>query len=265
MTSETDLNPGEAAAPVAWVTGAARGMGLRHVERLRLAGYRTAAFDLDRSGAEPSDAGVGTYYRVDVTDEEALAAAARSAADALGPVTAVVVNAGISSHKTPARLLSGDQWRRVIETNLTGAFLTAKHAIPFLVPGGTITFVASVSAHVGYPNAAEYNTSKHGLIGLMKTLANELAADGIRVNALSPGWVETPMLDVEAATMGVDPAMARLSWRSQHLLDRLVQPDDVSDVLLWLVSDQARMVTGQAIGVDGGLLAKSPTSTPALS
>jgi (+)-trans-carveol dehydrogenase len=247
------------AGRVAWVTGAASGMGRRHAERLLRAGASVGCIDIqspDFSHISENGSGRLRVARADVSDWDQLQTAAGRLEREIGPAGIVVVNAGIPSHKTYVEHLPPAAWARVLAVNLTGAYLTAKAAIPQLRASGdgVLVFISSVSGMRGFPGAAEYNASKHGVLGLMKTLANELAPDGIRVNALCPGWVDTPMLDVEAAALGREPGDMRREWASTHLLDDLVTTDDVSNALLWLVSSDARMVTGVALPVDGGLL-----------
>jgi NAD(P)-dependent dehydrogenase (short-subunit alcohol dehydrogenase family) len=148
------------------------------------------------------------------------------------------------------------RWADVLRINLTGVFHTAKAAIPQMTGGGAMVLVSSISGLRGYAGAGAYNASKHGVIGLMRTLANELAP-GVRVNAVCPGWVDTPMFDaqVEIAGLGRDEAVHR--WAPDQLIERLITPDEVSDAVLWLLSPAARMITGVALPVDGGMLERT--------
>jgi NAD(P)-dependent dehydrogenase (short-subunit alcohol dehydrogenase family) len=154
--------------------------------------------------------------------------------------------------------LDPSDWARVVAVNLTGAFHTAKAAIPQLreVGGGSLVLISSTAGLGAGPGYAAYYSSKHGVIGLMRTLANELAGDGIRVNAVCPGWVDTGMVDSQAADAGLTREEAAKLFTGDHLIQRLIRPDEISDAVLWLASPHAAMVTGVALPVDGGHLAR---------
>jgi len=254
----------ELAGRVAWVTGAGGGMGARHAERLAEAGARVACFDLDGDAAErvasAIRAGGGTAIAaaLDVADWEATLGAAATAGAQLGPVAAVVANAGVLGPVAAVTDLDPAEWDQVLRVNLSGVFHTAKAAIPQMRgQGGAMVLVSSISGLRGYVNAAAYNASKHGVIGLMRTLANELAGDRIRVNAVCPGWVDTPMFDAQVTIAGLDRSEAIRQWAPDQLIERLVTPDEVSDAVLWLLSGGARMITGVALPVDGGMLERT--------
>ncbi len=149
-------------------------------------------------------------------------------------------------------------WERTIAVNLTGVFHTARAAIPQLAEGGgAMVIVSSISGLRGYAGAIAYNASKHGAIGIMRTLANELAAEGVRVNAVCPGWVDTPMFDAQVRIAGLSRDEAVRRWAPDQLIERLVAPDEVSDAVLFLLSDAAAMLTGVALPVDGGMLERT--------
>jgi len=242
-------------------------MGARHAERLAEAGASVACFDIDGDAAEHVATGIrargGTALAaaLDVSDWEATLAASASAEAELGPVGAVVANAGVLGPIAHVSELDPADWEAVLRVNLSGVFHTAKAAIPQMRRhGGAVVLVSSISGLRGYVGAAAYNASKHGVIGLMRTLANELAGDGIRVNAVCPGWVDTPMFDAQVEIAGLDRAEAIRRWAPDQLIERLVTPDEVSDAVLWLLSGGARMITGVALPVDGGMLER--TSAP---
>jgi NAD(P)-dependent dehydrogenase (short-subunit alcohol dehydrogenase family) len=148
-----------------------------------------------------------------------------------------------------------------LRVNLTGVFHTARAAIPQMRDGGGMVLVSSISGLRGYAEAGAYNASKHGVIGLMRTLANELAPIGVRVNAVCPGWVDTPMFDAQVEIAGITKAEAVTRWAPDQLIERLVTPDEVSDAVLWLLSPAARMITGVALPVDGGMLERTLAQT----
>jgi NAD(P)-dependent dehydrogenase (short-subunit alcohol dehydrogenase family) len=254
------------AGRTAWVTGAGSGMGARHAERLAEAGARVACLDIDGDAAERVAAGIrgrgGTAIStvLDVSDWGATLAAASVVEAELGPVRAVVANAGLLGPVATVADLDPADWSQVLRVNLSGVFHTTKAAISQMrAHGGAMVLVSSISGLRGYVGAAAYNASKHGVIGLMRTLANELARDGIRVNAICPGWVDTPMFDAQVEIAGLDRPEAIRRWAPDQLIERLVTPDEVSDAVLWLLSGGARMITGVALPVDGGMLERTTT------
>jgi NAD(P)-dependent dehydrogenase (short-subunit alcohol dehydrogenase family) len=252
------------AGRTAWVTGAGGGMGARHAERLADAGARVACFDVDGDAAERVAAGIRTRggtalaAALDVSDWQATREASAAAEAELGPVAAVVANAGVLGPVASVADLDPAAWEQVLRVNLSGVFHTTKAAIPQMrAVGGAMVLVSSISGMRGYVGAAAYNASKHGVLGLMRTLANELAGDGIRVNAICPGWVDTPMFDAQVEIAGLDRSEAIRRWAPDQLIERLVTPDEVSDAVLWLLSGGARMITGIALPVDGGMLERT--------
>jgi len=250
---------------VAWVTGAANGMGRSHAERLARAGASVGCIDVDEDGLEAvvdaiRDAGGNAEpARADVTRWEEMASAADALRAALGPASVVVANAGIILGGDHVAELDPAEWERVVAVNLTGAFHTAKAGIPQLKEsgGGSLVLISSTAGLGAGPGYAAYYSSKHGVIGLMRTLANELAGDSIRVNAICPGWVDTGMVDSQAADIGLSRDEAAKLFTADHLIQRLIQPGEISDAVLWLASPASAMVTGVALPVDGGHLARS--------
>jgi len=249
---------------VAWVTGAGSGMGASHALRLAAAGAAVACVDVDLGAADAmanrirANGGAALAVAADVGDWVAVRDAAGRIERELGPVQAVVANAGVVGPVVPVRDLDPGEWERVLRVNLTGVFHTAKAAVTQMAAsGGAMVLVSSISGLRGYAGAAAYNASKHGVIGLVRTLANELAGDGIRVNAVCPGWVDTPMFDAQVETAQLTRAEAIRQWAPDQLIERLVTPDEVSDAVLWLLSDGARMVTGISLPVDGGMLERT--------
>jgi NAD(P)-dependent dehydrogenase (short-subunit alcohol dehydrogenase family) len=244
-----------------WVTGAGRGMGARHAQRFAEAGGRVACIDLDSESVESvvegirSQGGEAHAIVADVANWGSMKGAAEEMLGVIGPCEIAVANAGIMMEPTDVEDLDVELWRKIVDVDLTGPFLTAKAAIPQLRErgGGSLVLISSISGVTGYPGFSAYNAAKHGVIGLTRTLANELASIGVRVNTVCPGWVDTPMLDFEAANLGMTREEAVPIWASHHLIPRLVQPDEVSDAVLWLASGAASMVTGVILPVDGGL------------
>jgi NAD(P)-dependent dehydrogenase (short-subunit alcohol dehydrogenase family) len=247
-----------------WVTGCARGQGFRHVERFAAAGARVGCIDIDVQGLDHLAnrvRGAGGHVatvRADVSSWHEMRSAADYLQGELGDVDIVVANAGIVGNVAPVEALDPPSWAEVIAVNLTGAFHTVKAAVPQVCRSadGTIVLVASAASFFAYPGYAAYSASKHGMLGLMRALANELGARKVRVNAVCPGWVDTPMLDHEAAAAGLPRDVAVAGWVREHVIERLVTPDEVSDAVLWLASPAAAMVTGVALPIDGGQLVR---------
>ncbi|PTE10239.1 SDR family NAD(P)-dependent oxidoreductase [Mesorhizobium helmanticense] len=193
----------------------------------------------------------------DVTDEASMASLYSNAEAARGHFDIVVANAGMSG-SAPAHRTSLADWQRTLDVNLTGAFLTVKPALAGMAARktGRIVFVASTAGLKGYAYVSAYVAAKHGVVGLMRALAAETAKSGVTVNAVCPGFVETEMLEesiqriVEKTGRSVEEA--RTSLASTNPQGRFIQPEEVAAAVLWLCSDAAGSITGQAISVSGG-------------
>lgn len=193
----------------------------------------------------------------DVTDEAAVLALYEKAEAGRGPFDIVVANAG-AADSAPAHKVTLDDWQKTLDVNLTGAFLTVKPALPGMASrkSGRIVFIASTAGLKGFAYVAPYVAAKHGVIGLMRALAAELAKTGVTVNAVCPGYVETDMLDrsvgkiVEKTGKSAEDARAFLTATNPQ--GRLIQPDEVAETVLWLCGDKAKSVTGQAVSISGG-------------
>ncbi len=244
-----------------WVTGAASGMGASHARRFASMGDRVGCMDVQAKPLNElveeirRDGGAAEPAVVDITDWEAVAAAAGALREALGPADVVIANAGILLSGEHIADLEPDAWRRVIDVNLTGTFLTAKAAIPQLreTGGGSLILVSSICGLTASSGYGAYNASKHGVIGLMRTLAHELRFDGVNVNAVCPGWIRTPMFDV-SHDEAEDPGEDEEAFAGMTMIDRLIEPDEVTDAVVWLASPAARTITAVALPVDGGLV-----------
>jgi NAD(P)-dependent dehydrogenase (short-subunit alcohol dehydrogenase family) len=193
----------------------------------------------------------------DVTNEADMAALHEKAEAAHGPFDIVVANAGMAA-SAPAPKTSLADWQRTLDVNLTGAFLTVKPALAGMLArkAGRIVFVASTAGLKGYAYVAPYVAAKHGVVGLMRALAAETAKSGITVNVVCPGFVETHMLEDSirriVAKTGRSAEEARHTLSATNPQGRFIQPEEVADAVLWLCSDAARSITGQAISISGG-------------
>jgi NAD(P)-dependent dehydrogenase (short-subunit alcohol dehydrogenase family) len=239
---------------VAAITGAAQGIGSRVAEVFADRGYRLALNDLrppDRTVRSIQSRGVEAIgYAGDIADESVVAGFVRAVHDAWGRTDVLVNNAGISSI-TPAETISASEYRRVLDVNLVAPFLLAKaFGAKMLAAGhGCIINVASVAGLVGIADRAAYNASKHGLIGLTRTLAAEWGGRGIRVNAVCPGWVKTEMDAADQA--GGSYTDADIIHRVP--MGRFATPDDIASAIAFLADDkESGFINGHALAVDGG-------------
>lgn len=240
---------------VAIVTGASRGIGAEVARGLAAAGAAVglvarSSASLDTVAEDLRQARLGpiAVAVADVSDAASLERAVDQLTEELGPVQILVNNAG-TIHHAPAAQASPAAWRRVIDTNLTAALLASSAVLPQMrqAGGGSIVNIASLSARFGIYNAVSYAASKSGLVGLTRALAWEWAGYGIRVNAVSPGYVVTDFTKPLTAD----------ERRSRHILERIPlgrwgRPEDIAGTVVYLSSPLAEYVTGQVITVDGG-------------
>lgn len=227
------------------VTGGASGIGLAIARRLRSDGFHVAA--LDRNAAAEDD----SAYRADVTDPDSIAEALGAVREKLGPVTVLVNAAGVDGFKR-FQNIDFAEWQRVIEVNLHGVFHTIQAVLPDMIDAGwgRIVNISSSSAQSGQPFMSHYVSSKSAVNGLTKSLALELGPSGITVNAVPPGFIDTPMLrrSEERRLLGgtVEDHVQRTPVR------RVGKPEDIAATCAFLISEEAGYITGQIIGVNGG-------------
>jgi len=265
---------------VALITGAARGQGRSHAIRLAEEGADIIAIDLcadldttGYAGATSEDLAMTTKLveeldrriiarQADVRDSAALAAVVDEAVGEFGHIDIVVGNAGISSFGLSWEL-SDEVWQEMIDVNLTGVWKTTKAAVPHMIArgsGGSIILTSSVAGLTGVGLAGHYSAAKTGVVGLMRTLAVELAQQGIRVNSVHPTTVETPMVDNPALFQLMVPTVEDPT--REQVFDVItalnamkvpwIQPVDVSNAVLFLASDESRYITGVQLPVDAG-------------
>ena len=242
----------------ALITGGGTGIGAAAAEHLHGEGARISL--LGRR-AEPLQAVAeqvgGTPIPCDVTDPERIRAAFDEARAATGPIELLVVNAGIAE-SAPFHKMTRDSWDRIIGVNLTAAFACARAAIGDLLASdnGRLVFVASVASLRGVPYAAHYAASKHGLLGLMRSLAAEYAKTNLTVNAVCPGYVDTPMTDQSVARVseitGRSAEDSRGIITNMNASGRLVDPQAIGNVIAMLCLPLSRDINGAAITLDGG-------------
>jgi NAD(P)-dependent dehydrogenase (short-subunit alcohol dehydrogenase family) len=242
---------------VAVVTGAAQGIGKRTAEVLAAKGYALILNDLQSCGevvnAIQAEGREAVEVRGDVSEEGVAQAIAQSARSHFGRADVLVNNAGIA-HICPAEKVSAADWRRVQDVNLLGPFLLSREiGVMMLEQGlGSIVNIASIAGLLGIADRAAYNASKHGLIGLTRTLAAEWGGRGVRCNAVCPGWVKTPM-DVGPQAAGL---YSESDITGRIPMGRFAMPDDVASAIAFLADPaQSGFINGHTLSVDGGWFA----------
>jgi NAD(P)-dependent dehydrogenase (short-subunit alcohol dehydrogenase family) len=253
---------GQLEGKTALVTGGALGIGLAVATRFAREGARVVLADRNGEGAAAAAAEIGAHARavtMDISDEQAVAAAfAEIEADGWAP-DVVVANAGVQlfGHDAPVADLDLDVWRRTIDINLTGTFLTVKHAVRSMLRSGAAAGPRGASIILtGSPTAVNgegrdftaYSASKAGMHGLGRTVAAAYAAQGIRVNTVQPAYTETPLV----AAISEDPA-SRAAIVGRIPIGRAGTPDDVAGIMVYLASDDGAFATGATFQVDGGM------------
>ncbi len=239
------------AGRVALVTGGASGIGAATARALAQEGARVVVVDLDRErGAAVATACGGELAVTDVADAAALTATVARAAAAHGRLDILVSNA-FAAAAGPIAQLEPAAWERTLAVTLTPAFTALRAALPHLRGGGAVVHVASVSGLAGDRGLAAYNAAKAGLVNFTRAAALEVAAAGVRVNAVCPGLVDTPAL---ARALGRAPERAAALGAAVPL-GRLGRPEEIAHAILFLASDEASYVTGTTLVVDGGLTA----------
>jgi len=240
----------------AFVTGASRGIGEAVSRRFGAEGARVALASRDlqaceRHAGEMRAAGQDARaLACDVTNRASVAEAIRAAITAWGRLDVLVNNAGLSG-PTPLDDPSDERWDAILATNLTAVFRVTREAAPVLSDGGRVINMSSVTGRFGVAGLSAYSASKHGVIGLTRCLALELAPRQITVNAICPGWVETNMARRGYREMGTEEE-GRRAAAAMAPLGRILEPEEVAGLAAYLASDDARSVTGQAIVIDGG-------------
>jgi len=247
------MNQIDLAGRHAIVTGGARGIGYACAERFLASGATVTLWDVDRPALDRALAGLTKPGRtihtaeVDVTDADAVGAAARNAAQAMGSVDILVNNAGITGPNKTVWEYEPAEWRRVLEIDLTGPFCCARAIIPGMIARGygRIVNIASIAGKEGNPNASAYSAAKAGLIGLTKSLGKELASSGVLVNCVTPAAAKTDLFQ-QMSEEHIAYMLAKIPMK------RFVETEEIAALVAWLASEECSFSTGAVFDISGG-------------
>ena len=238
------------------ITAGASGIGKRIAGKFFDKGYNIWVCDIDETALEKVPQSWRTSL-VDVSDEAQVKALFDMIAGEWGSIDAVCCNAGIAGPTGPIEGVSLNDWQKCLSVNLEGSFLTSKYAVPLMkkVSKGSILFTSSTAGIYGYPNRSPYSAAKWAVVGFMKTLAMELGPFGIRSNAVCPGSVEGPRMELvmarEAKLKGITRDQVYKAYASSNSMESFIQEDDIANMMVFLASEDAKFVSGQVISVDG--------------
>ncbi|QQM29930.1 glucose 1-dehydrogenase [Martelella lutilitoris] len=246
---------------VAIITGGSGGIGIATAKRMTAEGAKVLLVDLDEDALKDAVAELGhdkaAYAVADVTDPEQTQAYVTAAVEKFGKLDILIANAGIEGVVKPITDYPIEMFDKVLAVNVRGIFLGLKYAMPELKKTkGNVVIMSSVAGLGGTPDVSAYITSKHALVGLMRTAALEGARDGIRVNSIHPSPVETRMMrSLEEGFAPGHGGEAKKGFAASIPLQRYAEPDEIADAVIYLASDQAKFVTGVRLPVDGGMTA----------
>lgn len=249
---------------VAFVSGMAMGIGEAIAELFAAEGAAIIGADIDETRGKQtrqriSEQGGRCFFtQADVSSEQAVQQAVEAGLEKFGRIDTLVNVVGIAS-EAPAHLMSLDEWEHVLRVNLTSMFLTSKSILPGMLDRGhgSIIHITSVQALMGFPGYPHYAASKGAIISLTRQMSREYAGQGVRVNCIAPGTVETP-LNIQVLERSADPKSLRAAWEKMHPIGRLGLPIDIAYGALYLASNESSWVTGQCLVIDGGASSSAP-------
>lgn len=244
---------------VALVTGSGSGIGRTTAQFYAREGAKVVVSDVDMNGGKEtvemikSDGGEAMFIETDVSRPEDCESLVQSTVDEFGRLDIACNNAGIGGEQNPTADYSIEGWQKLISINLSGVFYCMKYEIPAMLEtgAGSIVNIASILGKVGFAGSPAYVTSKHGVVGLTQNAAVEYGQSGIRVNAIGPGFIHTPMISDLAEDKETNEKLVAL-----HPIGRLGKPEEVAELVIWLSSEKASFVTGSYYPIDGGYLAR---------
>ena len=244
---------------VALITGGSSGIGRAVALAWAREGAKVVVSDVDRGGGGETveqvraAGGEAIFIAADVSKPEDCEALARGAVEKFGRLDIACNNAGIGGPQAPTADYPLDGWAQVIGINLSGVFYGMKYQLPAMLKngGGAIVNMASILGAVGFAGAPAYTAAKHGVVGLTQAAALEYSAQGVRINAVGPGFIHTPMISALEDNQAVNDMLV-----AAHPIGRLGRAEEVAELVLWLSSDKASFVTGAYYPVDGGYLAR---------
>jgi NAD(P)-dependent dehydrogenase (short-subunit alcohol dehydrogenase family) len=239
------------------ITGVASGIGKATAELFARQGARVVVSDIDATAGKSTTesivvaGGKASFFKTDVAKPEEMEALVDFAVKTYGKLDVAVNNAGIGGELNPIADMSIEGWQKVIGINLNSLFYGMKYQIKAMLKNGSgsIVNISSILGSVGFAGSSGYAAAKHGVVGLTQTAALKYSAQGIRVNAVGPGFIETPLLDALDAEM-------KKQLVALHPIGRLGQSEEVAELIYWLSSDKSSFVTGSYYPVDGGYLAR---------
>jgi NAD(P)-dependent dehydrogenase (short-subunit alcohol dehydrogenase family) len=250
---------GKLDSKVALITGGESGIGLATARlfvaegaRVHLAGLRK---DLLAAASDELGADAVSWSVTDVTEEDEVIAALERATDRFGGLDVLFSNAGISGPIVPITEFPTDDFRRVLDVHILGAFLMLKHGLPVMRDGGSVIITSSIVGLTSNNGISGYATAKHGQVGLMRTVAKEAAARGIRVNTIHPGPTDTDFQrDIEIRATGAAAEQAARRFDAMIPMGRHATPEEIARSVLYLACDDSSFVTGTTLSVDGGMI-----------
>lgn len=244
---------------VAIVTGSGSGIGEAIALLLAERGAKVIVSDIDDKNGNfvvkkiQELGGEAVYKNCNVAQAEQVEALVNHAVEQFGGLHIMVNNAGVGGEQATTADYSIDNWQKVIDINLSGVFYGVKYAVPHIINsgGGSIINIASILGAVGFAQSVAYVAAKHGVVGLTKTAALEFSAQGVRVNAVGPAFIRTPLLEAIESDQPMMDMLVRM-----HPIGRLGESNEVAELVAWLASDKASFCTGAYYPVDGGYLAQ---------